>query len=433
MRQFFTGSALASSAFFKSTLQKKHYSSFSSVFPSEEDRERYRDENKKYPVLLNTLQAHKFDDALEQLKEIEALSIARHEKARKQWNPFSEYNAMTLGTHSDFMVASQIAFRLSPDLKDALTNCAALLRNPSLCIDLLKELDEEIVKFSPFLGLDYSAIKPESVFFVRSFQVPCQIDGLTAAAKTVSTDSDGLLWYLLRKIVNKQGIDTENTLLTFSGYVNKRIANDFVKEGRLFREHFLSGSVLMHGIYSHYIQWALFSIAIEKKILNLGEDITLPSLMDDLIFLNQWDNLIDFISNAPFNTHCQDFNLGSPQRLNSLLLFSDELPNLRGLMLTLFYQQTTEIQNQFALKYKKTLPYRCLVGGHASALGVDFEIGFNQKDIKNYLDSYPYSFSFDEETGVITENADKRFAKFIEIEKNMVTMPETRHGRYASI
>lgn len=231
-------------------------------------------------------------------------------------------------------------------LKDAFTQIAYLLADPLQCLNLLQSLDTQIERAQSFLGCDFSSIQPGAGIIISNYQWP---NPPVADSPSIS-QTHGILRYLIREQLSKHGIDAQNELVTFSGFVEPELANSLIASGSLFKEQFLMGTALIHGLYSHYLQWYIISRALEEKLLHFKEDLTLLDVLRASVSVKKsngllvWASLIDFIQKGSDITH---YDFGSPHQLNNALLNSEKLVYLRGYLLNSWYKSIE--------KYRKTV------------------------------------------------------------------------------
>ena len=126
------------------------------------------------------------------------------------------------------------------------------------------------------------------------------------------TKTFGLLNKLLLAKEREHGINTDpNAPAVFSGFVPKGFANKIVGNGNLFVE-FKGASEVLHGIYSHRLQWYL-------ELSRLGKNVNAKKLVFDSI--PTWNKEYDSIDPTK--------GISSPHALHSILLNSqDKLPTL---------------------------------------------------------------------------------------------------------
>ncbi|MDR3503221.1 MAG: ankyrin repeat domain-containing protein [Legionella sp.] len=273
-------------------------------------------------------------------------------------------------------------------LKDAFTQIAGLLAAPLQCQDLLKLLDAQIEQAQTFLGCDFSSIQPGSGIVLESYQWP---DPPEEDRPKIS-QGHGILRYFLREQLSKHGIETQSELVTFSGFVDPELANNLIASGALFKEQFLMGTALIHGLYSHYLQWYIISRALDEKLLHFKDNLTLLDVLRASVNVKKdngelvWTNLIDFLHNGLGITH---YDFGSPQQLNNALLHSDTLIYLRGYLLNSWYKSIEKYRETIggqATKITLNEFYKLLITGQTLA-GSAFEwfsLGNSEATIDEY-------------------------------------------------
>lgn len=330
-------------------------------------------------------------------------------------------------------------------LKKAFRDIVSFFENPTQCLASLKKLDEQIFEQGSCLGFNFSLIKPgKPMSLFGDLCFPENNPDNTLIPNTL-----GLLHYLLREKLQKHGIEQQNELYTFSGFVDSQKADEVIKRGALFKEQFLMGNALMHGVYSHYLQLYLIAEALENRVITLDDGLTLKELLAAFITVkvlrddnasSVWTTIIDTLSRTQL-IQIQEptqFYFGSPHRLQSALLYSPELPNLRGLLLNHVYRKLDRYKEMVNISFNgKTVSDRCIIG----AMAVSFhifnlcDIDITNADVNSYYLKMPSNIkrNFDQKTGIMTTSAKEKFRILKERLHNAHTQRSFNGARMFSI
>ena len=353
------------------------------------------------------------------------INFNSHDNERKEYLLNSK-----LKQHMPFKFPYNMADKRKEAIISAFEQITNLFSNPDHCIELLKELDQQIKAFEPFLQCNFATVVPGiKIRLYRSLQVP------SFTSPTIP-HTHGLLHFLIRKKLQSHGIEKQDELYTFSGFVNSKIADNIVRNGGLFKEQFLMGNALSHGIYPHYLQWYLIAAAVEKNMLVFDDNITLCHLLSAAVDVQStqsnfslWGICFDFASTPRFNKNLSDFNVGAPHRLNSLLFFSDSIPHLRGYLINSFFKNIVKFQKHVKNEYQKDISYLAIVGASAIAHNLFnlFDLGYDNHCVKKYYREQAKTgndvVNFDEQSGILIKSAKKRF-RIIEAQYNILFPPE---------
>ncbi|GEM_PF-6764761 len=262
-------------------------------------------------------------------------------------------------------------------LVDAAKQMQALLNDHEKCLFLLRKLDQEMAKYSNEAGWDLQKITPgEPIQFRYSLCLP---SALKKSTKLIpKTETCQLHLALMRKQLQKNGIEEQPELYKLQGFVSRKSINSIVQKGALFTEEPRISSFLVHGIEPHFFQWYLFSSALQEGFLRFKNGVSLRTMLSASVLLEKyvhglplWNYLIDFSSDTDADAaHIpySSYSFGFPHRLHIFLLLSPEIPYLRGYMLNQWYLTVADIQEAFFIKYKKEIPYECLVGVGAQSV-----------------------------------------------------------------
>ena len=342
-------------------------------------------------------------------------------------------------TPSHFTFPKNIPAEKQEAVIDAFVQMAILLSDHKQCIDLYKELDGQIAAFQPFLKCDFTQFTPGAGLFLAN--------GLWAPNKSrlPSVNTHDLLRYLMRRKLQTHHIETQDKLYTFSGFVDAQKADNIVRNGALFKEQFLMGASLLHGLNVHYLQWYLFAAAVEKKLLSFEKDLTLRDMISAMIDVKDnsqydfsaWNSIIDSINRTDFKKTCDHFYLGDPHRLNSFLQYSADIPHLRGYMLNEHHEKIKKFQQYFEFKYSKKIPYACIMGGQAVAYNFFgmFDVGFTNATVDEYYQQhFKGKYTFNQSEGILIESAKEQFSIVDKEYKRMVaasSVAATQHGIFS--
>ncbi|WP_028388260.1 ankyrin repeat domain-containing protein [Legionella fairfieldensis] len=290
-----------------------------------------------------------------------------------------EWNAIT-----SFSFPVETTEELQMALKDAFLKIALLLAQPRTCINLLSDLDNQIKEYQHHFNHNFSKIDSDNFFVASNIPFPAEPkDDLK------KIDCQGLLHYLMRTQLNKFGIDTQETLYYFAGFVDSKVADELVKSGALFKEQFLVGNALVHG-QSHYFQWYILSRALETGLLWFKGNLTLLDVLKAVIEVkvkkdnsSVWPALIDYFPTPPI--YYYDF--GSPHLLNSALLCDATNPHLRGYLRNIWYKSIEKFQNAMRSLSSEPLSYESIITAQVLA-GPVFDLfkGMTMKEVSHYYE-----------------------------------------------
>ena len=309
------------------------------------------------------------------------------------------------------------------EIKACFDQIVALFGNPQRCIELLQKLDDQVAMFKP--EFDFTKIKPGvGLKLYSDLRAPSPLEDPSILIQ----DTHSLLGYLLRLNLNKYGIETQPYSYVFSGFVNPDSANEIVKAGGLFTEQMFMGNAAAHGRKIHKIQVFLIGRGIEKGDIKLPKDMTLRDLLTLMVSTpdggegSVWTTIIDFVEYSKLQLSPYKYNLGSPYRLNSLLLMSRELPNLCGLIRNSHFKKIRQFQDFIWNIHGVRFSYESIVQGAAFSRNVFdcLDLGTTNKEISQYYQHNAKSrltteITVDEVTGIVTKNAEKQFAIITEL------------------
>jgi hypothetical protein len=203
-----------------------------------------------------------------------------------------------------------------------ISNIQTLLKS-EVFLDLLDSLEERLSCVLKEKNIDLTFFqKSQSYVFW-----PYEIDVLNVpwpilfSNKEIKTHS--LLNQLLLEVERRHGINLHpQSPAVFFEFVSNVLANQFVSEGNLFNECNYLGN-LLHGKYTHRLQWYVIFKAIEAGIIVLPEGGSATELLKK--FLPYWGGTIDY--------YRPRFRFGGPQYFHAYLLSSvgqERFPYLSG-------------------------------------------------------------------------------------------------------
>lgn len=136
--------------------------------------------------------------------------------------------------------------------------------------------------------------------------IPWPVFRSSAGKKTASLLND-----LLLQEERKHGINTDPSAPAyFFKFVPAEIANQFIAEGNLFNECNHVGN-LLHGKYSHRLQWYVILKAIDEKYIILPPGCSVIDIFKQLP--KRWTGLLDTYSHGFYAPHYLHAYLLSPQ------------------------------------------------------------------------------------------------------------------------
>jgi len=214
---------------------------------------------------------------------------------------------------------------------------AGLLQDTARCIDILGGLETTLAEQYRAAGIDVSLYLRQSEPFIF-FNLPWPV--LKSVSRHVKT------FHILNKILlekeQKHGINQDpDAPVFFSGFVPADIASQYVKEGNIFSEYNYIGN-LLHGKYSHRLQWYIILTAIEQGLINTNGLSSKELLCEST---EVWTYLLDRYQALRVDNRTVGFR--SPFYLHaSLLLLKDKLPCLSG-TLRKIYSRSIEIVSRY--------------------------------------------------------------------------------------
>jgi hypothetical protein len=204
---------------------------------------------------------------------------------------------------------------------------AELLQDTALCIDILGGLEARLAERYRVAGIDVSQYHQQSESFVF-FNLPWPV------LKNIGlhTKTHHFLNAILLEKERKHGINEDpDAPVFFSGFVPENIAGQYVKEANIFSEYNYIGN-LLHGKYSHRLQWYIILTAIEKDLLKTN-NLSAKQLLCESTEV--WTHLFDRYQELRADNRSVGFR--SPALLHSsLLLLKNELPHLSGTLRKIF-------------------------------------------------------------------------------------------------
>lgn len=206
-----------------------------------------------------------------------------------------------------------------------------------------------------------------------------------------SVDKRGLLRLLLRDYLQRYGIETQDELYTFAGFVDTEEANKIVRSGALFKEQFLMGNALVHGVYTHYIQWYLIVRAFEKGYIK--SDLTPKDLLQASVDIRTksgvtlWTRIVDAVSHEEKPEGCVEYGLSSPHEMSSFLYNQEILPNIAKYLCHSLHRSLENIR----VVLSKKISNNSIIAGQAMANSEFslFKLGFTvEQDVTGYYEKH---------------------------------------------
>jgi hypothetical protein len=160
-----------------------------------------------------------------------------------------------------------------------------LFHNIPKCLKLLSGLSTELSERLPWLD---GAVYPDEYVSVATYPFP--------AAPLPNSDvrdkkKDSALSKRISERLQRHGL--EGDIDTYEGFIPTETANERVYSGRLFKEGRTDVGVI-HGKYSHLLQWVIIGEAVQEGILTLPEGIgDVKILLQHVIRDKVWMTLID--------------------------------------------------------------------------------------------------------------------------------------------
>lgn len=310
-------------------------------------------------------------------------------------------------------------------IEDAFVQIKELLCDVETCIELLQPLDNELSELLPQLG-DFKSLKN---IIVNGLLWPA-----AEPENYKPMQKNGALRMILRSYLQNHGIETQEELFTFSGFVETEAANAIVRKGGLFKEQFLIGNVLAHGLYAHYIQWFLVARAADTGRIKLAKDLSLRDVLQASVDVQTrdkspaWVCLVDNLTVLKGSPSDGDkerlfrgshdkrtrsipyrYRFSSPQELTSFLYTSSQLPHLRAYLLDSLYKYIRKIRFMMKLKFPESEPiehHHIITGQVVGSWSFSrFDLGFFTKDVDQYYKENSKSkVEMDLNTGIITKS-----------------------------
>lgn len=307
---------------------------------------------------------------------------------------------------------------------DAFAKIRELLCDIPTCIKLLMPVEEELEKLFPQLR----EIEFSNKFAVKNLWWPGPVP-----ENYQYLHKNGVLRRILRSYLQKHDIEAQDQLYTFAGFVENEKVNAVVRSGALFKEQFLMGNALTHGLYSHYIQWFLIARAIDTKRIILQAGLTLKEIMQASVDIQTdkrtpaWGEIIDNVTpdpraaqedvvrlaienEAPGKKVPSRYAFSSVVELSSFLYTTPELPHLRGYHLDSLYKNIHKIQVAAKEKFPEgqRIEHKQVIAGQMVAFWNfnRFKSGLSHDDVDKYYKAKPNG-ELDRETGIVTKSANK--------------------------
>ncbi len=315
-------------------------------------------------------------------------------------------------------------------LIDAFAKIKELLCDLPTCIELLKRLDDGLGEQLPQL----SKIKPEQSIIIKGLPWPA-----ITTENHQSLDKKRLLRSLLRSYLQNHGIETQKELYNFAGFVSSETANALIRQGALFKEQFLMGNALVHGLYTHYIQWYIIARAIDEGRVKFKGGLRLKDVLVASVDVKTagntpaWTFVLDALSLSDYAAKCDKTRIHAashwvwmsryPTRysfsyVNDLTSFlytcpDDALPHLRGYLLDSLIssiEKTMKMLGEKASDIKPSHSNNIIAAQVLSSWHFDRLKIFSRPDVEDYYDKHAKTGGkLNPETGIVTKTVDCSF------------------------
>ena len=312
----------------------------------------------------------------------------------------------------------------SESVLDAFAQMSELLYDIPACTELLKPIDYELKVLLPQL----KDIQSKENVVIKELSWPAALP-----ENYQPLDKKGALRRILRTHLQKQDIESQNELYNFAGFVETETANALVKTGALFKEQFLLGNALTHGLYSHFFQWVSMALAIETGRVKLKDGVSLKEILQASVEIKSkvgdgaWGLIIDNVSpllyakngepmrlgsenyNRFFSSSSSRYRLSSVVELSNFLYTSSELPHIRGYLLDSLYKNTHKIQRLMKEKFPEDeqIKPKHIIAGQATSFWAfnRFRIGLSNDDVSKYYEKCAKTQGkLDQKTGIVTKS-----------------------------
>lgn len=265
-----------------------------------------------------------------------------------------------------------------------------LLDDVSKCDEYLSEIDEAI---KGYFGDRAKLLKTEPEFFeADAIKWPKYNDSHIGLKK------DNFLTAFLRQKLQKHNINDEKIDLRFFDFIDDDVASSLVRSNILFKEQFLSGISLAHGVLTHYLQWYLIVKAYEDNYLDITDcglnvaQFMAMSVDSKIDGKKSWNYMIDIVASPS----CKHKSLRSVFECNSHVLTHDNLLFLRDYMLNSFFKKLDKIHDIVTSKsdliaknvglLAKEDFFDVVIAGQVFTRGRfnHFDLGLKTADLKKY-------------------------------------------------
>lgn len=260
---------------------------------------------------------------------------------------FRQYVQKTLENELDFSSSSYHDLASQERVKNGFCAIADLFSDTARCRGYLAELSQQLGSLLEFPNQEG---KVEEMV-IRGLKWPRFL-----SSDYQLIDKNSALTKIIKNQLKKHGIEDADNELKFSGFVDSKYADDEVKSGRLFKEFFLSGIALVHGVMTHYLQWYLISRDYEEG--RLQSELTPRELLEASVTTRisktnspVWNVLVDYPIDSTREVDYDSF--GKVIKFNSFLLCNEdpELMDLSNYLRDSFFKNSNKVAKALKQKY----------------------------------------------------------------------------------
>ena len=285
------------------------------------------------------------DFELKQLATVCAIILNDDECAERVLNRFSEQET----TYLNSLIKRELLSKpLHADSKknDVYAQIQSILKNPSLCIELLGDLEKELGERYRHAGVDVTALH-RNTHFLTFLNSPWSY----VNSKTPTVQTHHIFSQLLLEKERQYGLNTDpNAPVVFAEFVPTEFADAQIKAGNIFTEYTKRGNML-HGKESHRLQWRIIFRAIEKGLIDT-QGLSIKEIYTSCasVWTECFDTYIS-LGTAHSNTHFR-----SPMYVNAfLMLLKSELPNISSTLLNIQTRAIQRVSQQTGLAPAKII------------------------------------------------------------------------------
>lgn len=222
----------------------------------------------------------------------------------------------------------QVINKNTPDDSPTFSAIRELLSNKPLYLSFLDSLESALASICREHHIDLKPLERTGTIIVPKRNEENYDDYLLSIEDAIpwpvfkgeaGVKTQSLLNDLLLQVERENGINTDpDAPAYFFDFVPVALGNQFVSEGNLFNECNYVGN-LLHGKYSHRLQWYVIFKAIEKKHILLPPECSVKDIFKQLPLY--WRELVDIYEHGFFSPHYLHAYLLSPQA-------AERFPNL---------------------------------------------------------------------------------------------------------